>query len=171
MRLTAKDVKALTKAGKYYDGDGLLLHVINAERRMWFFRYQRNGKERMMGLGSAAVVSLDNARLAALAARQSLARGVDPIDQREAERDTERQQEAARTTFATVAGNYLAAHEAGWRNPKHRQQWRNTLATYANPVIGGMAIADITVHDVLKVLTPSGPPSRKPPRGCAAGSN
>lgn len=73
------------------------MHVITPERRTWFFRYQRHGKERMMGLGSAAVVSLDDARVAALAARQLLAKGIDPINQRQAERDAERKQEAART--------------------------------------------------------------------------
>ena len=30
-------------------------------------------------------------------------------------------------TFAEVADAYIAAHEATWRNAKHRQQWRNTL--------------------------------------------
>jgi integrase len=40
----------------------------------------------------------------------------------------------------------------GFRNPKHRQQWRNTLATYAFPKIGSMVIADIQPSDVLACI-------------------
>ena len=39
-------------------------------------------------------------------------------------------------TFEQAAHAYVAAHEAGWRNAKHAQQWRNTLETYAFPVFG-----------------------------------
>jgi len=107
-----------------------------------------------MGLGGAAVVSLDSARLAALAARELLAKGIDPIDQRRAKRDAEHKQEAARITFATVADNYIAAHEAAWRNAKHRQQWRNSIATYVNPIIGRHSVSEIDVNMVLRVLQP-----------------
>src|SRR5215475_15228651 len=45
-------------------------------------------------------------------------------------------------------------HKAGWKNAKHRQQWANTLETYAYPVIGDEPVADITTDHVLKVLKP-----------------
>jgi hypothetical protein len=93
------------------------LHVINADRCIWFFRYQRTGRERMMGLGGANDVSLDDARLAGLAARQLLRKGVDPIDPRQAERKAAAQEKAARTTFATVTENYIAAHEPTFLTP------------------------------------------------------
>src|SRR3979490_1716111 len=41
-------------------------------------------------------------------------------------------------TFEQAARSYIAAHESGWRNAKHGQQWRNTLASYAYPKIGGL---------------------------------
>ena len=46
----------------------------------------------------------------------------------------------------------ITAHEVGWRNPKHRQQWRNTLATYAYPILGLLPVADVSTQDVLAVL-------------------
>ena len=48
----------------------------------------------------------------------------------------------------------LDAREQGWRNPKHRQQWRNTLATYAYPIIGHMPVRDVGTVEVLLVLKP-----------------
>jgi len=56
--------------------------------------------------------------------------------------------------FRVVAEAYIAAHESGWRNFKHRQQWENTLKTYAYPVIGDLPVRDIGVQHVLDVLQP-----------------
>jgi integrase len=53
-----------------------------------------------------------------------------------------------------VAEAYIAAHEGGWRNEKHRQQWRNTLASYVYPVMGELPVADITTAHVLQILEP-----------------
>jgi hypothetical protein len=46
-------------------------------------------------------------------------------------------------TFNQCVDAYLDAHNESWSNTKHRQQWRNTLTTYAGPVIGGLDVAQI----------------------------
>jgi integrase len=56
--------------------------------------------------------------------------------------------------FEECAGRYIEAHRAGWNNAKHVQQWQNTLATYAFPVIGRLLVRDIGLPHVLKVLEP-----------------
>ena len=149
-----KKLRGLTAPGKYTDGRGLILHVVTAERRNWLLRYMRAGKERVMGLGSAAVVSLDEARERAQAARKLLAAGIDPIDARQAEQAAAQAEQAKRITFAEAATQYIAAHEAGWRNPKHRQQWRNTLTSYAEPILGAIPVGDIDANLVLRALAP-----------------
>ena len=70
---------------------------------------------------------------------------------REAEAARERQ---ARNSFRHVAAACIAAREAEWRNAKHAAQWEATLATYAFPIIGDMAVDAIGVPDVLRVLQP-----------------
>jgi integrase len=57
-------------------------------------------------------------------------------------------------TFRDCGEAVIASHEAGWRNPKHRQQWANTLKTYAYPHIGDLPVAAIDTTLVLKVLEP-----------------
>jgi integrase len=42
----------------------------------------------------------------------------------------------------------------GWKNPKHGDQWINTLRAYAFPVFGGKAVSEVTTDDVLSALTP-----------------
>ncbi len=84
-----------------------------------------------MGLGNADHVSLAEARDQADAAHKLLAQGIDPIDHRLAAKAAAiAEAEAAKpvVTFDDAAERYITTHEAGWRNPKHRAQWRATLA-------------------------------------------
>jgi integrase len=79
---------------------------------------------------------------------------VDPIEAGHAQRlETEREAPRA-ITFSQCAENFIASHEAGWRNPKHRQQWRNTIQTYAAPTIGDVTVADIDVAAIMRILEP-----------------
>lgn len=56
--------------------------------------------------------------------------------------------------FKECAESYIKAHRASWRNHKHRAQWRATLTTYAEPVVGKAPVQAIDTGLVLKVLEP-----------------
>jgi integrase len=152
-KLTALKVKALTKPGRYGDGGGLWLQVRDAEHRSWLFRYTGSGgKQRQMGLGPFPDVSLADAREAANRCRAAVRQNQDPIE------DRRKSKAAARAamqgiTFRQVADRYIAAHEAGWRNEKHRYQWRQTL-DLACERIGQISVAAIATGDVMRVLEP-----------------
>jgi hypothetical protein len=62
--------------------------------------------------------------------------------------------DATAMTFDNCAEAYFRAHDASWRNDKHRQQWRNTLAAYVSPVFGKVPVQHIDVTLVMKVLEP-----------------
>ena len=55
-------------------------------------------------------------------------------------------------TFDQSAEGYILAHKAGWKNAKHRDQWANTLNTYASPVFGHLPVATIDTGLVVKCL-------------------
>jgi integrase len=151
-KLAANVTRTARKAGKYSDGGGLELVVVTAERRSWRFRYMVKGKAREMSLGSADAVTLAQARDKAADARRLLAQGIDPLDQRQTERAGDEPVHVV--TFAEAASQFIAGNEAGWRNPKHRQQWRSTIATYAAPIIGALPVGDVTTSHVMAVLEP-----------------
>lgn len=157
-KLNPKQVENLAEPGTYEDGDGLRLVVKATGRKSWVLRFQLNGKRREMGLGGFPDVGLKAARLAAAEQRKLLTTGVDPMLARDAERETLRanQQAAAAkaVTFKTVAADYIAAHRAGWKNAKHAQQWKNTLSTYSEPIIGHLPTSDITTAHILEILQP-----------------
>jgi len=152
-KLNAAKLRTLTKPGTYGDGAGLYLQVRRAERRSWLYRFKLHGKPHLMGLGTLADVSLAEARDAAAAARKLVRQGIDPISRRRAER-ADAAERTGLNTFAEVADAYIAAHEASWRNAKHRQQWRNTLDTYARPVLGNLGVAIVDTGAVMRVLEP-----------------
>ena len=116
------------------------------------------GKTREMGLGSFYDVKLAQALEARDAARALVRQGLDPIEQKAKDRGQAiaiRKIEAAKAiTFDQCAESYIRAHEAAWRNPKHRQQWRNTIKTYASPVFGALPVSEIDTNLVLEALEP-----------------
>ena|SRR5438477_10305509 len=152
-KLKALDVQRL-QPGLHPDGGGLYLQVAPGGGRSWLFRYSLRGKEHRIGLGSASDVSLKLARQLAGQARQLRATGVDPLAQKREQRNAHIVAEAKATTFKECAENYITAHEAGWRNPKHRQQWRSTLEQYCFPIMGALPVQAIDTGTVLKVLEP-----------------
>lgn len=150
--LSARRVATVTEPGLYADGDGLYLAVSPGGVKSWIFRFMRAGRARKLGLGPVRDVSLARARDKARALRDSLRDGGDPHAEREAQRLALRLEATHSKTFSECSKSYISANAAGWSNAKHVEQWRSTLATYADPVIGKLPVADIDVALVLKVL-------------------
>ena len=165
----ARRLEGLTAAGMKHagpgvhgDGGGLYLRVKPDGRASWTLRYQIAGVRRDLGLGRArgpGAFSLAEARGKAAEARRLVAEGRDPLAVRAADEAARREAEAARerqarNSFRDVAVAFIAARGPVWRNAKHTAQWEATLATYAHPVIGDMAVDTIGVPDVLRVLQP-----------------
>ena len=147
-------VKAARQKGLYADGGGLYLQVASSGSKSWIFRFKRDGRARDMGLGSLRDVSLADARKLAAEARRQRQSDVDPIEARQVQATQNRLAKARAKSFSLAAVEYIEAHEQGWRNSKHRAQWKSTLATYAFPVIGELPIAEIGTQDILNVLRP-----------------
>ena len=156
MRLTARFVQH-APIGWHCDGRGLYLQCAAAADgaicRSWAYRYVMNGRQRYMGLGSVADISLAEAREKAAGARKLRLEGIDPLEARQARRAAARLEAAKAMTFGQCVEAYLQAHEAAWRNEKHRAQWRMTLTEYCKP-ISELPVQAIDTDLVLKVLTP-----------------
>lgn len=169
-RLHAATLKGLVAPGLHADGGGLYLQVTGDGGRSWIYRFWVSGRERQMGLGSLHTVSLAEARAAALEARRLRFRGIDPLEERRATRgvSSSPQQASVRpaakvsaaTTsltlipFAHAAETYIHGNRAAWRNEKHAKQWMSTLATYAYPHFGSLALDAIETKHVLAALEP-----------------
>lgn len=143
-RLTARKI-ATAKPGKHSDGGNLYLIVSDTGSRKWILRFTWRGAAKEMGLGSANSVPLADARDRAADARRVLAKGLNPID--------ERKRDGGIPTFGAIADYVREALSAGFRNQKHKAQWRMTLETYAAP-LRSKPVDTISTEDVLAVLKP-----------------
>jgi integrase len=152
-KLKPLDVQRL-QPGLHPDGGGLYLQVTTSGARSWLYRYSLHGKEHRIGLGSASAIPLKRARELAAQARGLRAEKIDPLEHRRAQRSAKLVEQAKAMTFKQCAEAHITAHEAGWKNPKHRQQWRNTLETYVYPLIGELPVQAIDTDLVLKIVEP-----------------
>ena len=153
-RLTVRGVAAANKPGLYSDGNGLYLAVARGGSKSWIYRYMLRGRSRDMGLGGVDVIPLAEARERALEARKLVKAGVDAIDARNAERARQAVDAATSHTFRQCAEKYIAAHEKGWRNAKHRWQWSNSIERYVYPAFGDVPVGAVDTGMVIEVVEP-----------------
>ncbi len=146
--LTATGVRRIKAPGRFADGAGLYLVVSNTGARWWQWRGTVHGRRREIGMGSARLVPLAEAREIAVSWRRIARAGGDPAAERDkGKRESLTFEDAARRVWAEQI-------EPNARNPKHRQQWINTLRDYAFPLIGSLPVHAIKQADILRILAP-----------------
>ena len=143
-KLTARRVET-ARAGKYGDGGGLQLAVAPTGAKKWVLRFLWQGKAREMGLGSYPEVGLADAREKALVGRRLARSGIDPIAARKVGEGV--------PTFGEIADEIADQLAEGFRNEKHKAQWRMTLTVYAEP-LRAKPVDKIETADILAVLQP-----------------
>lgn len=143
-KLTATKVRAINKAGRYGDGDGLHLFVSKTGAKSWVVRCQKNGRRRDIGLGSVKKVSLADARKRAANVRIQIEAGIDPV--------LERSKAAGIPTFKEAAALVFAESTASWSNGKHKWQWMASLEKYAFPTLADRTVDDIDDPAVREVI-------------------
>jgi hypothetical protein len=143
----------------------LVLAIDKTGRRRWTFLWRRGGKTHEIGLGSASAVSLARAREFASEYRDGLAKGVSPLERREAERRAR----DGKKTFGACADALLDAKSSEWRNAKHRAQWKMTLEEYAKP-LRALPVDGVTTEAVLPSCNRFGKASLKRRQGFAGAS-
>lgn len=165
--LTAKEAASLAKPGRHADGGNLYLSISGDGRRRWVFCYRvRNAAPqfapdgskkpapiRELGVGPAPGknrdgLSLAEAREVAAEARALLRQGKDPITEKHVARAR-----AQSPLFGTYADDYAEARLGHYKNEKHRQQWKTTLAETTAPIRGKL-LREITAQDIEDLLKP-----------------
>jgi len=131
----------------------LLLQITPNGGRTWLLRVAVGGKRREIGLGGFPDVTLAQARERAREAKDKIRSGVDPVEERKAAKAALAAARRRGLSFSDAVSKCLSAKLDGFKNAKHRDQWCNTLQTYAIPEIGAMLVQDIAVQDVLRVLS------------------
>jgi integrase len=159
MALTAKKIARLVAKqaiGRHPDGDvkGLYLQIASAGAASWVLRFERGGRERMLGLGPLDIVSLKAARERAKAARLQLLDGTDPIEAKRAKRAAAALELAKSKTFEQAARAHFGKIQKKWRSPAHAREYIGSLERHVFPTIGKLPVSAIDTGLVLKCIEP-----------------
>ena len=171
--ITAKGLEKLIKdsiPARTALGGGLYLTITKGGSASFGFRYNSgknengNPRKRLIGLGAFCPNNntLAMARNKAIRLKAMINQGIDPIEQSLQDKAKAQavikankvKDEKNQATFDKVALEYIESKKAEWKNVKHRQQWVNTLTTYAFPTIGKIPVSGIETEHVLAILKP-----------------
>lgn len=148
-RLTVKGISALSP-GKHADGGGLWLHK-RENGAQWVLRFVIHGRRREMGLGSATLVSLKEAREAAEVFRKVVREGKDPIK----ERDKARRQAARNIHLLDdMAKDAFEARKAELKGDGEAGRWFSPLQHHILPKLGKVPVGEIDQRDIRDTLAP-----------------
>lgn len=137
--------------GKLSDGGGLWLYKRDEGPGQWVLRYTMRSRRREMGLGSVQDVSLKDAREAADRWRSAVAKGLDPINERERER---RQAEKRLHLLEDVAKDAFESRKAELKNDGKSGRWFSPLEIHVLPKLGKKPVGEIDQIDIRDTLLP-----------------
>lgn len=146
-------IKNLTAYGRYTDAStpGLNLNIKSNGRKYWVFRYIYAGTRFDLSLGVYPDISIKEARKRAVTSRSSLLQGQKPSAFWKVTPETVT---SNKLKFKVFAAECIGSKKAEWSNPKHAEQWTNTIERYANPIIGNLSLDEINTEHILQILTP-----------------
>lgn len=156
IKLDFQTVKNIKQPGRFTDAlvKGLHVWVKPNLNKYWIFRYTHNGKQHNISLGSFPALTIAEARIKAQEARDELDKGVNPVVTKNTSKALKEAPKTEKIRFKEFAHSCIQTKRAEWTNQKHGDQWEYTLEEFAYPIIGDKYLDEITMEDVLEILTP-----------------
>lgn len=156
IKLDFQTVKNLKQPGRYTDAlvKGLHIWVKPNLNKYWIFRYTHQRKQHNISLGPFPALTIAEARIRAQQARDELYKGTNPVTTKNASKALKEAPKAEKICFKEFAHSCIQTKRAEWTNQKHGDQWEYTLEEFAYPIIGNKHLDEITMEDILEILTP-----------------
>lgn len=148
---TIRNAKPSEKPQKLFDGNGLYLYVSPSGGKLWRLKYRIADKEKVLSLGKYPAVSLKQARARMNEAKEKLANGIDPSEEKKRIKEKSKQEaEIAAKTFRIVALEWLETQKDTWASTNLKKKTRLLEALFNQ--IGEKPISEIVPSDILAVL-------------------
>ena len=152
--LTVKAVEAAKPADKVvrlFDGGGLILEIRPSGQRAWHYKFKFYRRDRRMSLGPTASISLGEARELRRQAQLLVAKGIDPIQDRQDRIKAEQaKQDAKKLTFGSLVWDWADKYHKGKGSSEATQKRNKRLIKYLEADLGGTPIFAITRIAALK---------------------
>jgi integrase len=135
---------------KLFDGGGMFLFCTPTGGKLWRLKYSIDGKEKLLALGAYPDISLKDARQKREEAKEQLAKGIDPGEQKkEAKAKAAAIARDEALTFDAVAREWFAK-KTGHLTPGYRNQLVSRLENQLLPDLGGIRFSTLEPADILK---------------------
>ncbi len=144
-----RNAKPKAKPYKLADGGGLYLLVNTDGAKYWRMDYRHLDTRRTLAFGKYPEVSLTDARAKRTEARRLLDAGIDPGEQRKAQKAAGK--ERAGNSFEAIAREWFGKHKDGWA-ASHADKILGRLENDVFPWLGARPIAEITPPELLAVV-------------------
>jgi integrase len=144
-----RNAKSQSKPVRLFDERGLYLEIAPSGGKWWRLKYRFGGKEKRLSLGVYPDVALKDARDRRDKARKLLADGVDPGENRKAQKLARSDQAA--NSFEVVAREWFAKHQPTW-SEGHGSKILARLERDVFPWVGPRPIADLKAPELLACL-------------------
>jgi len=153
MPLNPAQVKGLKpepgkKVTRIHDGSGLYLYITDKGSKRWRFKYLFKGKNQMLSVGTYPAVSLAEARAKTLEMVTLLKSGVNPSDNRKAQKASIT--EASANSFEVVAREWQAIQKHD-ETEKSKYRINYGLEKYVFPFIGKLAVSEIKSSQIVEI--------------------
>ena len=163
--LTDKEIKAAkprAKEYKLFDGGGLYLSITPKGQKWWRIKYRFEDKEKRLSLGVYPATTLGAARAKREEIKEMIAKGIDPAQERKADKETKRIEEVkSQNTFYTISQAWLKSYE-GEVSESYHAKLGKALENYCYPTytlkdksklsIKDKPIDEVTRLDVIAIL-------------------
>ena len=147
-------IKPTSKTAKFFDGGGLYLEVAPSGGKWWRLKYRFHGKEKRISLGVYPAISLKEARKRRDEAKEQIAHGLDPSEQKKAVKvATIAEQKEKENTFEAVAREWFTSYSPTL-SEKHVKKLQRYLDNSIFPVFGGKPVSTVEPSDILAVARP-----------------
>ena len=146
--LAIKNAKPGPKNRRLPGGEGLFLEITPRGKKYWRFRYRFQKKENLLSLGVYPDIPLKRAREKRLEMRRLLADGIDPAEEKRAQKLFG---EGGPNSFEAVAREWIERNRASWSKATFKKLI-GILERDIFPGIGEIALDEIKAPKLLQVL-------------------
>jgi len=143
-----RTIKPAGKPKKFFDGGGLFLLVTPTGGKLWRLKYRFGGTEKLLSIGAYPQTSLADARQKREQANALICNGVDPSDNKKAQKAAGAQEAE---TLEVIAREWHTKFSASWA-ASHSNKIIRRFELYVFPWLGDRPIKSITAMDLLTVL-------------------
>jgi len=153
-----KSAKAKDKVYQLSDGGGLALQVNTNGSKWWRFRYRFDNKAKTISMGTYPEISLAEARAKKDKARNQIANGINPSEERKAVKKEQIAVEVAKTRKVEFSFEVLTRGILKRRLDKddiregHYHKTVRALENDAFPIMGDIEVKDIKPTHIKKVV-------------------